>query len=59
MAKINVYIPEPQPEYTPTGFRQINQALETIENQLNTTFQEDLKQEVERFNWFSMMGFNC
>jgi hypothetical protein len=59
MAKINVYIPEPQPEYTPSGFRQINQALETIENQLNTTFQEDLKQEVERFNWFSMMGFNC
>ena len=56
MAKINVYIPEPQPEYTPSGFRQINQALETIENQLNTSFQEELKQEVERVNWFLMRG---
>ena len=54
MAKINVYIPEPQPEYSPSGVRQINQALETIENQLNTSFQEDLKQEIERFTWFNM-----
>ena len=53
MAKINVYIPEPPVEYTPEGFRQINQALATVENQLNTSFQEDLKQEVERFTWFN------
>jgi hypothetical protein len=52
MAKINVYIPEPPAEYTTEGFRQINQALATVENQLNTSFQEDLKQEVERFTWF-------
>ena len=52
MAKINVYIPEPQPEYSPSGVRQINQALETIENQLNTSFQEELKQEVERLSWY-------
>jgi len=58
MAKINVYVPEPPQEYSPEGFRQINQALETIENQLNTSFQEDLKQEIERFAWFNMR-FGC
>jgi len=52
MAKINVYIPEPQPEYSPSGVRQINQALETIENQLNTSFQQDLKNEQDTFNFF-------
>jgi hypothetical protein len=54
MAKINVYVPEPPQEYTAEGFRQINQALETVENQLNTSYQEDLKQEIERFAWFNM-----
>jgi hypothetical protein len=54
MAKINVYVPEPPQEYSVEGFRQINQALETVENQLNTSFQEDLKQEIERFAWFNM-----
>ena len=39
MAKINVYVPEPPAEYSPEGFRQINQALETVENQLNTSYQ--------------------
>jgi hypothetical protein len=52
MAKINVYVPEPPQEYTSEGFRQINQAIETVENQLNTSFQEDLKQEVERVTWY-------
>jgi hypothetical protein len=52
MAKINVYIPEPQPEYSPSGVRQINQALETIENQLNTSYQQDLKNEQDTFNYF-------
>ena len=37
MAKINVYVPEPPKEYTEEGFRQINQAIATVENQLNTT----------------------
>ena len=54
MAKINVYVPEPPQEYTTEGFRQINQAISTVENQLNTSFQEELKQEIERFTWFNM-----
>ena len=58
MAKINVYVPEPPQEYTSEGFRQINQAIETVENQLNTSFQEELKQEVERFTWFNVR-FGC
>jgi hypothetical protein len=58
MAKINLYIPEPQPVYTPDSIRQINQALETLKDQLNFSFQEELKQEVERNIWYSMR-FGC
>jgi len=52
MAKINVYVPEPPKEYTEEGFRQINQALATVENQLNTSYQQDLKNEQDSFNYF-------
>ncbi len=52
MAKISVYVPEPPPEYTTEGFRQINQALATVENQLNTSYQQDLKNEQDSFNYF-------
>ena len=58
MAKINVYVPEPPAEYTTEGFRQINQAIATVENQLNTSYQEELKQEVERISWYSIR-FGC
>ena len=58
MAKITTYIPEPTPEYTVENQRQVLQALETLKNQLNFSFQEDLKQEVERFTWFNMR-FGC
>ena len=52
MAKINVYVPEPPKEYTEEGFRQINQAIATVENQLNTSYQTDLKNEQDAFNYF-------
>ena len=58
MAKINILIPEPQEPYTVDNFRQINQALETLQNQLNFSFQEELKQEIERTVWYSMR-FGC
>ena len=54
MAKITVYIPEPKPEYEVENQRQLTATLETLKNQLNFSFQEDLKQEVERFTWFNM-----
>ena len=58
MAKITAYVPEPSSEYSPENQRQVLQALETLKNQLNFSFQEDLKQEVERFTWFNMR-FGC
>jgi len=56
MAKITAYIPEPSVEHNFVNEQQKLQALETIKNQLNTSFQEELKQEVERLNWFLMRG---
>lgn len=56
MSKINVNIPEPTPEYTSENQRQIAQSIRTLKDQLNTTFQEELKQQVERFNWFNSRG---
>ena len=54
MAKINLYIPEPPQDYTVESLRQINQALETLKDQLNFSFQQEIKEEIERNIWFSM-----
>jgi hypothetical protein len=56
MAKITVYIPEPSAVYNPNQQQQVLQALDTLKSQLNFGYQEDLKQEVERFTWFTMGG---
>ena len=56
MAKINILIPEPRDPYTVDNFRQINQALETLQNQLNTSYQNDIKNEQETFAWFIFSG---
>jgi len=53
MAKVTVYIPEPKQEYDVSNQRQITASLETLKNQLNFSFQEELKQELERFTWFN------
>jgi len=45
MAKVVVNIPEPQPEYDVSNQRQILEALDTLKNQLNFSFQQDLKNE--------------
>jgi hypothetical protein len=58
MAKITTYIPEPSQQYSPENQRQVLQALETLKNQLNFSFQEDLKQDLQRFTWFNMR-FGC
>ena len=52
MAKITVYIPEPQPEYSSEIQRQILESVDTIKNQLNFAFQQDLKNEQDAFNYF-------
>jgi hypothetical protein len=58
MAKITTYIPEPSQEYSPDNQRQILQSLETLKDQLNFSFQEELKQDLQRFTWFNMR-FGC
>jgi hypothetical protein len=58
MAKINLYIPEPREPYTVDNFRQINQVLTTLQNQLNTSYQEELKQETDRNIWYNMRSGN-
>jgi len=58
MAKITTYIPEPAQQYSPENQRQVLQALDTLKDQLNFSFQEELKQELQRFTWFNMR-FGC
>ena len=52
MAKITVYIPEPKQQYEEENQRQIVQSLDTVKTQLNTSFQQDLKNEQDTFNYF-------
>ena len=46
------YIPEPQEEYSSENQRQIIESIDTVKNQLNFAFQQDLKQEQDIFNYF-------
>jgi len=52
MAKVIAYIPEPAPEYEAENQRQILEALATMQQQLNFSFQQDLKNEQDAFNYF-------
>ena len=54
MAKITSYIPEPKEEYDVENQRQILRAVDTIKNELNFSYQDDLRKELERFTWFNM-----
>jgi len=58
MAKITSYIPEPKQEYDVENQRQILQSIDTIKNELNFSFQDDLRKELERFTWYNMR-FGC
>ena len=58
MAKITAIIPEPTPEYQESNQRQLRDGLDTLKNELNFGYQEDLKQELQRFTWFNMR-FGC
>ena len=58
MARVDIVIPEPTPVYQPDNQRQIIQSLSTMKDQLNFSFQEDLRQELQRFTWFNMR-FGC
>ena len=53
MAKINVRLPEPKEEYDVSNQKQINRAITIMKEQLNSTFLDELKQETERYSWFT------
>ena len=52
MTKIVVRLPEPKREYTEDNQRQINRAISSIIEQLNSTYLQPDKDDQERFNFF-------
>ena len=52
MAKVVVRLPEPKKEYSEDNQRQINRALTTIIEQLNSTYLTENEEEKERFSFF-------
>ena len=52
MAKIVVRLPEPRKEYPEDNQRQINRAIASVIEQLNSTYQQPEKDDQERFNFF-------
>ena len=58
MAKITTYIPEPKEEYDVENQRQILNSISTLKDELNFSYQDDLRKELERFTWYNMR-FGC
>ena len=52
MARIDVQIPEPTEVYTEENQRQVAQSLQTMKDKLNTSYQQELKNEQDAFNYF-------
>ena len=52
MAKITAYIPEPKQEYEVDNQRQILESVATLKDQLNFSFQTDVKEEQDTYNYF-------
>ena len=52
MARVDIVIPEPTPVYTQENQRQVAQSLRTMQDKLNTSDQQELKNEQDSFNWF-------
>mgnify|MGYP003119887667 FL=1 len=54
MTKIVVRLPEPKKEYTEDNQRQINRAIATVIEQLNSTYLTQLKEDQERYTWYGL-----
>ena len=52
MTKRVVRLPEPKREYTEDNQRQINRAISSMIEQLNSTYLQPEKDDQERFNFF-------
>tara|TARA_R100000664_G_C2746931_1_gene134546 strand:- start:781 stop:945 length:165 start_codon:yes stop_codon:yes gene_type:complete len=52
LAKINLLIPQLSDEYVMENQRQMAYSIETLVNQLNFSYQNDLRKEQDAFNFF-------
>ena len=52
MAQVNITIPEPAEQYSSENQRQILETFDTLKNQLNTSYQQDLKEQQDTFTYF-------
>jgi|TARA_R100001460_G_scaffold35576_4_gene68407 ABC-type microcin C transport system duplicated ATPase subunit YejF len=52
MARVDIIIPEPTSQYTEENQRQVTQSLRTMQDKLNTSYQQELKNEQDAFNYF-------
>ena len=52
MAKIDFYVPEPSEVYNKDTQRQIIQALDTLKDQLNTSYNEEVREDLQTLSWF-------
>ena len=52
MAKIDFYVPEPSEVYNKDTQRQIIQAIDTLKDQLNTSYNEEVREELQTLSWF-------
>ena len=52
MVTVTSRLPEPRKEYTEDNQRQINRAISSVIEQLNSTYQQPEKDDAERFNFF-------
>ena len=52
MTKIIVDIPEPKDKYDTSTQRQINGSIANIIQQLNTTYQQSVKDDHQQQTWF-------
>ena len=52
MTKILVKVPEPKEEYDFSNQKQISRALTAIIEQLNSTFLQQQKEDLERYTWY-------
>ena len=58
MAKIVIRIPEPKSEYDASTQKQINRAIQSIVDQLNSTFLQELNEKSDRYSLFKGGGDN-
>ena len=54
MTKVVFRLPEPKKEYSEYNQRQINRALTSIIEQLNSTYLTQQKEDQERFTWLGL-----